>query len=173
MRCRNLLCLLWVSQSQASKNTNMFRKPMCSCQVYKGSEAELVKKTPELHIYLQRNRLSSSSLRAPHLPQGLSFSTVYSFPCIASGGPSTFKSSENKSYPSLCNEAALRSGRFNGAYVQLCSSAQHPQHVIMHTMMVSSRLLLLGQFQCSVLKSFHSISEAEEITYCRKWKGRL
>lgn len=76
------------------------------------------KKIPEVHIYLQKNRFSPS-LTAPHLPQGWSSFTVYSFPCIAPGGPSTFKSSQKKSHHSLCNKAALRSVRFNGAYVQL------------------------------------------------------
>lgn len=124
MGCRNLISLFSVSFTVTG-----IEKYKCVQKVYvllPGSQGEcsrITKKTTEVHIYTQKNRISPFLPVPSHLPQGWSFFTAYSFPCIAPGGPGSFKSSENKSHHSLCREAALRSGRFNGAYVQLFCTA--------------------------------------------------
>lgn len=154
---------------------------MCSCRVQEGGAAELVKKQQRSISYVWKSRpsfLTPSQLLLVCL-RAEEFLDILLFSLHCSWRPQHFQALGKQEPYSLCSEAALRTGRLNGAYVQLShfSTAQHLQHARMPTTRVSSWVLLCCE--CLLLLSalctqlFHSISTAQEINCCRKQKGRL
>lgn len=113
---------------------------MCSCQAHDGGAPELVKNSRGQHPY-------------SHLPKGCRvFLTSFISPALLLESPALSRPQKARALQFL-RRAALRTGRLSRAYVQLLhlSTAQHLQHVHMHTTMVSSWVLLCSE--CLLLLS--------------------
>lgn len=128
---------------------NVSRTYKCSCWVHEGDTAELVKHQQRSTSDIRKSELSSlPPPRSSFSPaQGLkSFLTSYSFPCIAPGGPSTFKPSENKSRTVF---AVKQPEELAGLMEHTYSSHASPQHST-SSMCVRTPRQFPGGFSCAV-----------------------